>query len=132
MDVDHLLQTDSHLQSAICNMLAWAKQLAAPFATAIDVEWAQSLSFLYTVLSQCALRLLCVSQAAASNPCSKQGSAIAAWQLGDSKRLWYKLTKPLSVKYAEADQALDLKITYVSDTEYQVTLAGMCSVPRSV
>eukprot|EP00878_Enallax_costatus_P011806 GHUV01012324.1.p1 GENE.GHUV01012324.1~~GHUV01012324.1.p1 ORF type:complete len:586 (+),score=181.25 GHUV01012324.1:1012-2769(+) len=58
--------------------------------------------------------------AAHTSSSTRQGGAFAAWQPGDSKRLWYKLTKPLSVKYADADQALDLQITYVSNTDYQV------------
>lgn len=51
---------------------------------------------------------------------SKPGGAFAAWQLGDSKRLWYKLTKPLSVKFAEADQALDLQLTYLDQAGFEV------------
>jgi hypothetical protein len=45
---------------------------------------------------------------------------MAAWDAGDSKRLWHHLTKPLSVKYVDAEQQLDMQVTYMADSSYEV------------
>jgi hypothetical protein len=48
---------------------------------------------------------------------------MSAWTAGDSKRLWHSLVKPVSVKYTEAEQQLDMKLTYVNSMDFEVRRA---------
>jgi hypothetical protein len=45
---------------------------------------------------------------------------MSCWALGDSKRLWYNLTKPISMKYVEGDQELHMQLTYLGPEAYKV------------
>eukprot|EP00879_Flechtneria_rotunda_P001862 GHRR01002033.1.p1 GENE.GHRR01002033.1~~GHRR01002033.1.p1 ORF type:complete len:621 (+),score=231.38 GHRR01002033.1:1707-3569(+) len=74
-----------------------------------------------------------LADAGISNSSSATGPAagiMSAWYLADSKRLWHKLTKPLKMKLIEAEQEMDLKVTYISDAEFEVEVAaGETAVP---
>jgi hypothetical protein len=59
-------------------------------------------------------------QAAAANEPPGRPAIMSAWTLGDSKRLWHSLTKPLSIKYTEAEQTLDMQLTYINNSDFQV------------
>lgn len=45
---------------------------------------------------------------------------MSAWTAGDSKRLWHSLVKPVSVQYTDAEQQLDMKLTYINNTDFEV------------
>lgn len=45
---------------------------------------------------------------------------MSAWSLGDSKRLWHSLVKPVGLKYTEAEQTLDMNLTYINATDFEV------------
>jgi hypothetical protein len=49
---------------------------------------------------------------------------MSAWTAGDSKRLWHSLTKPLSIKYTEAEQQLDMQLNYLNATDFEVRGVG--------
>ena len=38
---------------------------------------------------------------------------MAAWDCGDSKRLWHNLSKPLSITYVDGEQPLELLLLLV-------------------
>jgi biotin carboxyl carrier protein len=45
---------------------------------------------------------------------------MAAWDCGDSKRLWHTLSKPLSVTYVDGEQPLELTVTHLPDACFEV------------
>jgi hypothetical protein len=51
---------------------------------------------------------------------SSRGGAMAAWDAGDSKRLWHKLVRVLPVRLAESEQQMELKVTVDSGSSFEV------------
>jgi hypothetical protein len=63
---------------------------------------------------------LVMQAAAASGDRSQRGGAMAAWDAGDSKRLWHKLVRRLPVRLAESEQQMELQVTHVSASGFEV------------
>lgn len=45
---------------------------------------------------------------------------MSAWTAGDSKRLWHSLVKPVALKYVDAEQQLDMQLTYINASDFEV------------
>jgi hypothetical protein len=46
---------------------------------------------------------------------------MAAWDAGDSKRLWHKLVRRLPVRLAESEQQMELQVTHNSASGFEVS-----------
>lgn len=69
-------------------------------------------------------------QASATNEPTGRPAIMSAWTLGDSKRLWHSLTKPLSIKYTEAEQQLEMQLTYINNSDFKVSAVCVCYLSR--
>lgn len=68
-----------------------------------------------------------LQQQASSTAAAATGSGpsiMSAWALGDSKRLWHSLVKPVGLRYTEAEQTLDMSLTYLNATDFEVQVSA--------
>ncbi|WIA19437.1 hypothetical protein OEZ85_004054 [Tetradesmus obliquus] len=66
---------------------------------------------------------LAAAAAAGNEGSGSRGGAMAAWDAGDSKRLWHKLEQKLPVRLAESEQQMELAVTYDSGSSFEVVVA---------
>jgi hypothetical protein len=72
------------------------------------------------VLVESAAALIALQAAAASGAGRQRGGAMAAWDAGDSKRLWHKLVRSLPVRLAESEQQMELQVIHDSASGFEV------------
>lgn len=65
-------------------------------------------------------RCIQAAAAAGNEGSGSRGGAMAAWDAGDSKRLWHKLERKLPVRLAESEQQMELAVTYDSGSSFEV------------